>query len=117
MGDEFDKIISVMKTKSIEDLYYHFGKPDEVALTPDDSNVQIFRYRNLLVDAYVNKSANKISHLTLFYWKDFDNYTSLKKRFKNFNWVETKLNDNKKKRRSNRSIPNQSSRDSYGVSV
>lgn len=45
---------------------------------------------------YLNKETNNLTHLTFFYWKDFDNYTALKERFKSYKWIESKLQDNPK---------------------
>lgn len=95
-NDEFSKIIVVMKSKSPIDLYQYFGKPNEILNDAEDSNIQILKYNNPLIDAYLNKEKNKLSHMTLFYWRDFDNYTALKERFKNYEWVEAKLPDNPK---------------------
>lgn len=96
INDEFSKIIVVMKSKSPQDLYQHFGNPNEVLIDPENSNIQILKYKNPLIDAYLNKEKNKLSHITLFYWRDFDNYTALKERFKNYEWIEAKLPDNPK---------------------
>lgn len=95
--DDFDKIIAIMKTKSTAKLFRYYGKPDEVSESEQNKNIQILRYKDSMINAYVDKSKDdKISHLTLFYFKDFDNYTALKKRFKDYKWVETKLQDNPK---------------------
>lgn len=94
--DVFDKIISVMKDKSPSSLYQYFGSPLVINEDPEDSNIQILRYKELLIDAYLLKKENKLSHLTLFYWKDFDNYTALKKRFGSYTWIEKKVPRNPK---------------------
>ncbi|HXH32405.1 MAG TPA: hypothetical protein VNJ01_16510 [Bacteriovoracaceae bacterium] len=94
--DEFDKIIAIMKTKSPADLRKYFGEPNEKSNEKGKSEVQILRYIEPLIDAYLNIKENKLSHLTFFYWKDLDNYSALKTRFKNFKWIETKLHDNLK---------------------
>lgn len=95
-NDEFSKIIIVMKSKSPVDLYQYFGKPSEVLSDPENSDVQILKYKDPLINAFLNKEKNKLSHITLFYWRDFDNYTALKERFKKYEWIETKLPDNPK---------------------
>lgn len=93
--DVFDKIIAVMGDKSLNGLNKTFGKPDEIVEPSKDFKFRIFRYNSTRIDAYIDISKNKISHLTLFYFEDFDNYTALKKRFKNYNWMEEKLADDK----------------------
>lgn len=95
-GDEFEKIIIVMKSKSSQELYQYFGKPSEVAIDSKNSNVSILKYKNPLINVYLNKETNSLTHLTFFYWKDFDNYTALKERFKNYKWIESKVQDNPK---------------------
>jgi len=94
--DEFEKIIIIMKSKSSQELYQYFGKPSEVASDSKNSNVSILKYKNPLINVYLNKETNNLTHLTFFYWKDFDNYTALKERFKNYKWIESKLQDNSK---------------------
>ena len=95
--DNFDKIIAIMKTKSTEELFRYYGNPDEISEPEQDKDVRILRYKNARIDAYVQKSnKNIISHLTIFFFEDFDNYTYLKKRFKNYKWIEAKLPDNPK---------------------
>lgn len=95
--DNFDKIIAIMKTKTTEELFRHYGKPDEISEPEQGKDFQILRYKDSRIDAYVEQSnKNKISHLTIFFFEDFDNYTYLKKRFKNYKWVETKFPDNPK---------------------
>lgn len=94
--DELDKILLVMKSKTTADLVKFFGAPDEVSIPDQNKNMQILRYKLPKIDAYIDAdNKNKISHLTIFFFKDFDNYTYLKKRFKNYKWLEEKLpNDN-----------------------
>lgn len=48
-GDEFEKIIIVMKSKSSQELYQYFGKPSEVAIDSKNSSVSILRYKNPLI--------------------------------------------------------------------
>lgn len=95
--DNFDKIIAIMKTKTTEDLFRFYGDPDEISEDQLDKRTRILRYKNSRIDVYLEKShKNKISHLTIFFFEDFDNYTYLRKRFKNYKWIETKLTDNSK---------------------
>lgn len=94
--DIFDQIISVMREKSLDDLTKTFGTPDEIVEPSKDFEFKIFRYNSNSIDAYVDIKKNKISHLTLFYFEDVDNYTALKKRFKNYKWIESKLADDPK---------------------
>ena len=92
--DDFDKIIAIMRTKSTSDLVNSFGKPDEISNPEHDNKIQILRYKKSRIDAYVKKSTpDRITHLTLFFWEDFDNYIYLKKRFQKFGWTEKKLPD------------------------
>ncbi len=93
--DVFDRIITVMRTKSLNDLNKTFGKPDEIVEPTPDFKFRILRYTSTRIDAYIDISKNKISHLTLFYFEDFDNYTALKKRFNDYTWIEEKLPDDK----------------------
>lgn len=95
--DNFDKIITIMKTKSTEVLIRLYGEPDEISEPEQDKNIQIFRYKSSRIDAYVDKSdRKKISYLTIFFFEEFDNYAYLKKRFKNYKWIENKLADDPK---------------------
>lgn len=98
--DEFDKILAVMKTKDVEELYSQFGKPNKTTEAPNDKKIKILSYElnedHSSIEAYLDQAKRTITHLTLFYWKDFDNYTALKGRFKNYKWIETKLADNPK---------------------
>ncbi len=92
--DDFSKILEVMKTRSISDLTKFFGEPDDRRDLKLDQSYRILEYKKQRLDAYVKISdENKISHITLFFFEDFDNYAYLKKRFKNYKWVETKLSD------------------------
>jgi hypothetical protein len=94
--DNFDKIITIMKSKTTKELFRFYGKPDETSEIEHNKNVQILRYKDPRIDAYVEKSdKNKISHLTIFFFEDFDNYTYLKNRFQNYKWVEEKISDDK----------------------
>jgi hypothetical protein len=94
--DNFDKIMAIMKTKSTEDLIRSYGNPNEISEPEQDRSIQILRYKDSRIDAYVEKSnIKKITHLTIFFFEDFDNYTYLKKRFKDYKWIEEKLPDDK----------------------
>src|SRR5690606_2218074 len=94
--DDIDKVLLVMKTKTTTELVKLFGEPDKISLSDDNKKMKIYRYKKPRVDAYVyEKNRNKISHLTIFFFKDFDNYTYLKKRFEKYKWLEKKLPDNK----------------------
>ena len=95
--DEFDRIISVMKTRNVDDLQKLFGPPDDHK--NDDKNIEVFSYKETkghsTITAYINKNDQKISRIWVFFWKDFDNYIYLKKRFKDYQWIEKKLPDSK----------------------
>lgn len=95
--DDFDKIICVMKTKTTAELMRYYGEPDEISESEQDNSVQILRYKDSRIDAYIEKSdKKKISHLTIFFFEDYDNYAYLKKRFKDYKWIESKLSDDSK---------------------
>ncbi len=95
--DEFDRIISVMKTRNVDDLQKLFGPPDDHK--EDEKNIEEFSYKesagHSTFTAYINKDDQKISRIWVFFWKDFDNYIYLKKRFKDYQWIENKLPDSK----------------------
>lgn len=92
--DDFDKIIEIMKTKSVSDLTKFYGKPDEIKVPEQDTSFKILIYKKSRIDAYIKTSnEKKLSHLTLFFFEDFDNYTFLKKRFRDYKWVEKKISD------------------------
>lgn len=97
--DEFDRIISIMKTRNSYDLLDLFGPPEKREDSKDDKNVEEFSYKQTsdhsTITAYFNKKDRKISRIWVSFWKDFDNYTYLKKRFKNYQWIEKKLPDAK----------------------
>jgi hypothetical protein len=95
--DDFDKIMVIMKTKSTKALIQFYGEPDEITESDQAKNVQIFRYKDSRIDAYVDTAERKkISHLTIFFFNDYDNYTFLKKRFKDYKWIDSKLTDDPK---------------------
>lgn len=81
--DEFDKILMVMKTKDVKSLYSHFGEPDEVKESQSMKHTDILSYKRKddrsSIEAYIDRAENKITQITVFYWKDFDNYIALKK--------------------------------------
>ncbi len=61
--DNFDKILAIMKTKSTEELIRYYGKPNEISEPEQDKSIQILRYKDSRIDAYVEKSnKKKISH-------------------------------------------------------
>ena len=92
--DDFSKILEVMKTRSVSDLKTFFGEPDETRNQDLDQSYRILEYKRQRIDAYVKTSdEHKISHMTLFFFEDFDNYAFLKKRFANYKWIEKKLSD------------------------
>jgi hypothetical protein len=94
--DQFDKIIKVIKSKSKSDLISVFGEPNEISESKNNKNLNILKYKDERIDVYLDKSpGDKISHITLFYFKDYDNYAALKKRFEKYQWVEEKIPQNK----------------------
>lgn len=97
--DEFDRIISIMKTRNADDLLEVFGPPDKRESSKDDKNIEEFSYKETLnhstITAYFNKKDQKITRIWVFFWKDFDNYMYLKNRFKNYQWIEKALPESK----------------------
>ena len=92
--DDFDKILEIMQKKSVAELSKHFGPPDEIRGLEQGSSFKILTYKKSRIDAYLKTSnETQLSHLTLFFFEDFDNYTFLKKRFKDYTWVEKKIPD------------------------
>jgi hypothetical protein len=96
-NDTFDKILQVMKSKKVEELNRYFGNPNEISHSGKGDDSQILRFKDSRIDVYTEKTnKEKISHLTIFFFEESDNYTYLKKRFNKYTWIESKLKDNPK---------------------
>ncbi len=92
-GDEFDKIFHLKKTNDPKELISTLGEPEKI----DKSNLVNDEYYfplkkdQLPIKVFVNKKENKIAAIALTYIVKFDAYAYLKKRFKNYKWIETAL--------------------------
>ena len=92
-GDEFDKILHLKNTNNPKELISTLGEPEKVD-TSDPVNDQYYfplRKDQLPIKVFVNKKENKITTIALTYLVKFDAYAYLKKRFKNYKWIETAL--------------------------
>lgn len=92
--DIFEKIFYVRTTQNIKDLNSFFGPPKEIKDAYNEPLVaeQVYHTKEgLPLHAFVNKQSQKVESFVLTYWVDFDAYAYLKKRFKNYKWIETEL--------------------------
>lgn len=94
--DIFDKVLTVMKTSDLKDLKTYFGEPQEISPSKENSKdfdkysfEQTKEHSGL--SFFVNKKNSRIYSAALFYWVDFDAYAFLKKRFKDYKWIEAEL--------------------------
>lgn len=85
--DIFDRIIHVQKEATRDELIKTFGQPQEIK--PEDGNNLEYVYKDFSTS--INKSSGKILGTSMPYWVDFDAYAFLKKRFKNYKWIETEI--------------------------
>lgn len=85
--DIFDKIIHVQKIATKDDLIKTFGQPLEVK--PEDDISEEYVYKDFSTS--VSKSSGKVLGTSMPYWVNFDAYNFLKKRFKDYKWIETEL--------------------------
>lgn len=92
-GDEFDKIFHLKRTNDPKELIPTLGEPERI----DKSDLVTDQYYfapkkdQLPIKVFVNKKDNKITTIALTYLVKFDSYAYLKKRFKNYKWIETAL--------------------------
>ncbi|HXH76470.1 MAG TPA: hypothetical protein VNJ08_15975 [Bacteriovoracaceae bacterium] len=92
-GDEFDKIFHLKKTNDPKKLMPTLGEPEKIDTT-DSSSDQYYFYKTkdqMPIKVFVSKKDQKITTIALAYLVKFDAYAYLKKRFKNYRWVETAL--------------------------
>ena len=92
-GDEFDKIFHLRKSNNPKELEETLGKPDKID-TSDSNSDQYFFYKKkdqMPINVFVNKKNLKITTIVLAYLVQFDAYAYLKKRFKNYKWIETPI--------------------------
>ena len=85
--DIFDKIIHVQKVATKDELIKTFGLPLEIR--PEDDISEEYVYKDFSTS--VSKSSGKVLGTSMPYWVNFDAYIFLKKRFKNYKWIETEL--------------------------
>lgn len=92
-GDEFDKIFSLKKNNDPKGLIQTLGEPERVD-TSDSKSDQYYFYKiqnQMPIKVFVDKQDQKITTIALAYLVKFDAYAYLKKRFKDYKWIETKL--------------------------
>lgn len=89
--DIIDKLILLHKTDNIKDLKFMFGEPDDIKKDPRVPSEITWFYSKFRFESGINPKTNKIVGSVLYFWKDFDNYAYLKKRFKNYKWIEEEL--------------------------
>ena len=92
-SDEFDKIFHLKKSNNSKELIDILGEPDKID-TSDSNSDQYFFYKKkeqMPINAFVNKKKLKITTIVLAYLVQFDAYAYLKKRFKNYKWIETSV--------------------------
>ncbi len=92
--DIFEKIFHVRKTQNMKDLNDFFGTPKEIKDAYNEPLVaeQIFDTKEgLPLHAFVNKKSQKVESFVLTYWVNYDAYAYLKKRLKDYKWIETEL--------------------------
>lgn len=95
-GDEFDNIIAIMKSRSPDSLDLYFDnekKTEKIELNHRKISYPL-THKHSLIDVFVDLKTNKITRIAVFFWKDFDNYIYLKKRFGNYEWIEEEIKEN-----------------------
>lgn len=92
-GDEFDKIFYLKKTNDPKELVPTLGEPERIDKNNPITDQYYFPYKRdqLPIKVFVNKKENKITTIALTFVVKFDAYAYLKKRFKNYKWLETAL--------------------------
>jgi hypothetical protein len=94
-GDEFDVVIEAMKTRSIDTLDLYWGddkKTEQIVLEKGFKQINYpLTNKHSSIDVFIDLKTNRITRIAVFFWKDFDNYTYLKKRFEKYEWVEKEL--------------------------
>jgi hypothetical protein len=88
--DQFQQILQVMKSEDPSNVINVFGTPDKT--DSSDSKYEMYFYeskRNQMpMKIFIDREKNKVFSLALTYWVNFDAYAFLKKRFKDFQWIE-----------------------------
>jgi hypothetical protein len=92
-GDEFDKIFHLKRTNDPKELISTLGEPERIDKSNPVNDEYYFPLKKdqLPIKVFVNKKENKITAIALTYLVKFDAYAYLKKRFKNYKWIETAL--------------------------
>ncbi|MBA2404018.1 MAG: hypothetical protein H0V66_04535 [Bdellovibrionales bacterium] len=85
--DIFDKIIWVQKKATKDELIKTFGQPQEIK--PENDGKLEYVYKDFSTS--INKSSGKVLGTSMPYWVNFDAYAFLKKRFKEYEWIETEI--------------------------
>jgi hypothetical protein len=85
--DIFDRIIHVQNEATRDELIKSFGQPQEIK--PENDGSLEYVYKDFSTS--INKSSGKVLGTSMPYWVDFDAYAFLKKRFKNYKWIETEI--------------------------
>lgn len=86
--DIFDKLVSVHKIDKVDALVKAFGQPIKI-LPEEDPDLLEYRYAKFSTS--VNKTTKKLVGTSMPFWKDFDAYAFLEKRFKGYEWIETPI--------------------------
>jgi hypothetical protein len=93
--DVFDKIFEVRESQDLKTLESHFGKPQTIELSAGDPSFDDYYFPRTKesppINVFVNRKTKEIYSIALTYWVDFDAYAFLKKRFKDYKWIETEL--------------------------
>lgn len=93
--DVFDKILLVKKSRDLTDLETYFGKPQTIELSSGDAAFDDYYFQKTKehpsLNVFVNRNTKKIYSISLNYGVNFDAYSQLKKRFKDYKWIETEL--------------------------
>lgn len=87
-NDIFERIIHVHKTGTMQSLVDTFGPPQE-KLPEEDKKLTEYKYEQFSTS--VDEQSGKVIGTSMPYWVNYDAYAYLKKRFKDFKWIETEL--------------------------
>ena len=83
--DIFDKLIKVHNANDINKLIEVFGQPKKIL---SEENSDLLEYQYPKFSTSVDKNTKKIVGTSMPFWKEFDAYAFLKKRFSDYKWVE-----------------------------
>ena len=70
-----------------------FGSPDKVDSKDPKYDMYLYDSKNKLMPMkfFIDRKRNEVFSVALTYWVNFDAYAFLKKRFKDFNWIEAPI--------------------------